>query len=251
MNEERELIKRHLLDLYRKADRGGYFTFSAFLGLAEQSALRELDRELSGCYSLFGGHPDCERVMARFGRVSEIGYDADFPITVLRAEPQNQRFADKLTHRDFLGAILNLGIKREVIGDIAIINNVGYIFTDSEMADYIAEGLTRVKHTDVKTTPCSALPVGELFRTEEKTVQVASERLDAVIARVFHLSREDAQGYIKKRLVYVNGALTESSSHNPRPGDVVSVRGAGRFIFRGYVSDTRKGKLNVLVEVYV
>ena len=250
MGEEREIVKRHLLDLYRKAERGGYFTFSAFLGLSELSVLRECERELYGSYSLFGGHPDCERRVARFGRVSEIGYEADFPIKMLRAEPLMQKYADRLTHRDFLGAILNLGIEREVIGDIVIIDNVGYIFVLEEMSAYIAESLTRVKHTDVRVTECMTLPAGELYRTEEKTVQVSSERLDAVIARVFHLSREDAQGYFKKRLVFVDGSLTESPSYTPRPGEVISVRGLGRLIYRGYASNTKKGKLNVLVEVY-
>ena len=251
MSEERELIKRHLLDLYRKAERGGYFTFSAFLGLSELSVLGECEREIFGGYSLFGGHPDCERRVARFGRVSEIGYEADFPIKMLRAEPLMQKYADRLTHRDFLGAILNLGIEREVIGDIVITDNVGYIFVLEDMSGYIAENLTRIKHTDVRLTECSALPVGELYRTEERTVQVSSERLDAVIARVFHLSREEAQSYFRKRLVFTNGIMTESTSHVPKADDVVSVRGAGRFIYRGYVSDTKKGKLNVKVEVYI
>ena len=251
MSEERELIKRHLLDLYRKAERGGYYTFSAFLGLSELSALRELDREIFGGYSLFGGHPDCERKMARFGRPSEIGYEVDFPIKTLSVAPVSEKYADRLTHRDFLGAILNLGIEREVVGDIAIIDNVGYIFVSEDMSDYIRDGLTRVKHTDVRVTECFCLPEGRLYRTEERTVQVSGERLDAVIARVFHLSREDAQGYFKRRLVYTSGALTESVSHTPKAGDVISVRGLGRFIYRGYISDTKKGRLNILVEVYL
>ena len=251
MGEERELIKRHLLDLYGKAERGGYFTFSAFLGLSELSVLRECDKEIYGGYSLFGGHPDCERKMARFGRVSEIGYEVDFPIKMLMVEPLMQKYADRLTHRDFLGALLNLGIEREVIGDIVIVDNVGYIFVSEDMSEYISQSLSRVKHTDVRVTEVTALPVGELYRTEQRTVQVSSERLDAVIARVYHLSREEAQGYFKKRLVFVNGAVTESPSHTPRAGDVVSLRGAGRFIYRGYLSDTKKGKLNVRVEVYL
>ena len=61
------------------------------------------------------------------------------------------------------------------------------------MAGYIADGLTRVKHTDVKAEITEELPEGELYRTEKKTVQVSGERLDAVVAKVFSLSREEAQ----------------------------------------------------------
>ena len=252
MTDESELIKKRILELARRSEASGTFTFTDFLGLSEQTALSELTRELSGITrTAFGGAEGTERVIIRFGSPDELYYEEPFPISVIRIAPLSEQFADRLTHRDFLGAILNLGIERSRLGDIAIINNVGYLFCKDEIADFIVSSLERVKHTDVKAEIIDSLPEGELFRTEKRRIQVSGERLDAVVARVFSLSREDAQSLFKKRLVFVSGRLTENTSYTPKENEVVSVRGHGRFIYRGYESSSKKGKLNLTVDVYI
>jgi RNA-binding protein YlmH len=252
MNDDIELLKRRFKELYDKAERGGYYTFTDFLGLAEQSALAEVTAKLNrGSIRAFGGAKGAERVMVRFGNAEEIGYEVDFPIVCVSVEPLSQKFADKLTHRDFLGALLNLGIERSTLGDIVIRENVGYVFAEEKIAQFITGELSRVKRTDVKARKTDTLPEGELYRTEYKRIQVQSERLDATVAKVFSLSREDAQTLVKRSLVFVNGKETVSSSYTPKEGDKISVRGHGRFIYKGFDSTSRKGKLNAIVELYV
>jgi RNA-binding protein YlmH len=252
MSDDIELLKKRFLELYNKADRGGYFTFTDFLGLAEQSALREaLPKIRPSEITLFGGADGAERVMARFGNAEEVGYETSFPILCVKVEPLSMKFADKLTHRDFLGALLNLGIERSTLGDIIIRENVGYIFTEEKIAEFITGELLRVKRTDVRATLAEVLPVGELYKTETKRIQIQSERVDAVVAKVYSLSRDDSQTLIKRRLVFVNGREIDSASYTPKEGDKVSVRGYGRFIYQGFDSTSRKGKLNAIVEVYV
>ncbi len=252
MTDDLELLKKRFAELGRKAYNSGIFVFTDFLGLAEQSAFGQIKNELGSIpYTAFGGAEGAERVMIRFGDENELGYELPFPIVTLKAEPVNQKFADKLTHRDFLGALLNLGIERSTLGDIVIIDNVGYIFAKEDIAEYIVSELSRVKHTDIRLSICDSLPEGELYRTEAKTIQISSERLDAVIAKVFSLSRDEAQGLFKKRLVFVSGKCTESTSYTPKAGEVISVRTKGRMIYRGCTSLSKKGKLNVTVDVYV
>lgn len=252
MSDELELLKKRFKELYDKADRGGYFTFSDFLGLAEQSTLSEvLPRLYNKSVTLFGGAEGAERVIARFGNAEEIGYEAPFPILCVKVEPLSAKFADKLTHRDFLGALLNLGIERSTLGDIIIRENVGYVFTEEKVAEFITGELSRVKRTDVKASVIDSLPEGELYKTEQKRIQIQSERIDAVVAKVYSLSRDDAQALVKRRLVFVNGREIDSVSYTPKEGDKVSVRGHGRFIYQSFDSTSRKGKLNAVVEVYV
>ena len=252
MTEELELLKKRFVELGRKSFNAGIFTFTDFLGLAEQSAFSEIKKELKGVsYTTYGGAEGAERVMIRFGSEEDIGYSVPFPISILKAEPLSQKYADKLTHRDFLGAILNLGIERDVLGDIVIIDNVGYIFAKEDIAGYIADSLTRVKHTDVKLSITEQLPEGQLYRTEKKTVQVSGERLDAVVAKVFSLSREEAQSLFKKRLIFADGRQIDSPSDTPKENEKISVRGQGRFIYLGCQSYSKKGKMNTLVELYV
>lgn len=252
MTADVELLKRRFIELANRSYDAGIYTFTDFLGLAEQSAFDEIKRELGRIpYSAFGGAEGCERVVVRFGSEEEMGYDMPYPIAVIKVEPTSQKYADKLTHRDFLGALLNLGIEREVLGDIVIINNVGYVFALESIAEYIAENLVRVKHTDVKREIVTELPEGELFKTESRTVQVSGERLDAIVAKVFSLSREEAQSLFKKRLVFASGKQIESTSYTPKSNERISVRGHGRFIYRGCTSLSKKGKMNIAVEIYV
>lgn len=252
MSDEAEILKKRFIELAKKSHGSGIFLFSDFLGLAEQSIFDSVRKSLGGAnYTLFGGAAGAERVMVRFGDPEELLYEVSFPITLLKIEPKSQKFADKLTHRDFLGAILNLGIERTVLGDIVIRDNVAFAFARDDIAEYIRKELFRVRNTEVNINFCDTLPDGELYRTEEKTVQISSERLDAVIARVYNLSREDAQRLFLRGLVFASGRQIDSTCYTPKENEKISVRGLGRFIYRGYVSSSKKGKLNVLCELYV
>ena len=252
MSDERTLLKNRFIELAKKSYNAGIFTFTDFLGLAEQDVFEEAKAAIRPLpFTVFGGAAGTERVMVRFGDSEELGYELPFPISVVKIEPLSQRFADKLTHRDFLGAILNLGIERSRLGDIVIRENVGYLFAIEDIAEYIAAELSRVKHTEVRASVTDALPDGELYRLESRRIQLSGERVDAVVAKVFSLSREDAQNLFKKKLVFVGGRCTESVSYAPRVGDVISVRGYGRLIYKGSSSLSKKGKLNVDIELYV
>ena len=250
MSDERELIKKRFLELSERSYSSGIFTFTDFLGLAEQSLFRECERLFASGFTLFGGADGCERVMARFGSEEELGYSVDFPIVCIKAEPKSQKFADRLTHRDFLGALLNLGIEREKLGDIAIIDNVGYIFACEGISDFILSSLFTVKHTDVTLSLCEP-PTEALSKTERKMIQANGERLDAVVAKVFSLSRDEAQLLFSRGLVFASGREISITSYIPKQNEIVSVRGKGRFIYRGYETLSRKGKLNIAVDVYV
>ena len=252
MNEDYELLKKRFKELADKSYNGCYFTFTDFLGLMEQSAFAQMSDALRGyTWMRYGGADGSERVMIRFGNADDIGYDVPFPIVCIKIEPLAQKFADKLTHRDFLGALLNLGIERDTLGDIIIRDNVGYLFAKDDMAEFITGELSRIKRTDVKASVIDALPSGELYRTEIKRIQLSGERLDAIVAKAYSISRDDSQSLFKKRLVYVNGKLCESTSYSPRENDKISVRGYGRFVYLGYDGLSRKGKLNATVAVYI
>ena len=189
--------------------------------------------------------------MVRFGDPDELGYSEDFPISVIKAEPIAPKYADRLTHRDFLGALLNLGIERSTLGDIPIIDNVGYIFAKGDIAPFIVSELTRVKRTDMRLSLIDSLPEGELYRTERRKIQAVGERVDAVIAKVFGISRDESLSLFKKHLVFIDGRQCENNSYIPKRGEIISVRGHGRMIYLGYESTSKKGKLNIEVDLYI
>lgn len=189
--------------------------------------------------------------MVRFGDRDMLDYAPPFPIATVLIKPKAEKFASELTHRDFLGSLMNLGIERDCLGDIIIHGKSAYLFATEEIAPFIIASLERVRNTDV-TAELSTIEEGiALFRTEARTVQVSSERLDAVIAKAFHLSRDDAQAYFRRGQVFADGRLIESVSYTPHEGEKISVRTLGRFIYRTVVGTSRKGKLNITIEMYV
>ena len=250
--EESELTRKRLSELLKKSEDAPYFIFTDFLGLMEQAIFHEIKKDFRGAkYTLFGGAEGTERVMIRFGDTEELGYEEPFPIVTLKAEPVSMKFAERLTHRDFLGSTLALGIERSVLGDIIIRDNIGYIFVKEDMAQYIVDSLTRIRRTDVKLSIVDAIFEGELYKTEKRRLQAVGERVDALIAKLFSISRDDSLSLFKKGLVFADGRQILSPSYIPKENELISVRGHGRFIYRGYEGLTRKGKLNIIVDLYV
>lgn len=233
-------IEKRFYELAARADERCYVTFSDFLNMEEQSKLNRM--KLNIPFTLFGGYDMAERCIAGFGYGSD---EAVFPIVIIRAEPAMQKFADKLSHRDILGSLMGLGIKREVIGDIIISKNTGYIFCLESIAEYICENLGKIKHTSVKCTVTDKLPDEICNNAEEKEIIVASVRIDTVIAGVYSLSRNAVKEYFTNRKIFVNSTLCENFSYNLKDGDIISVRGKGRFVFhRHFGQHKEKQKYN-------
>ena len=163
----------------------------------------------------------------------------------------SKKFSDTLTHRDFLGSVMGLGIERNKIGDIIVRENEGYIFTVSSISEYIKENLGKVRHTTVSVDICDEIPEAIEPVFSEQSIIVSSNRLDAILAGVYKLSRDRAVRYISEGKVFVSGRQMTENSKQLKPGNTVSVRGKGKFIFEGEGGATRKDKLYINVKLYV
>lgn len=249
MNEEEIVIKRYK-ELAERAYNDGYYTCTGFLGIAQISLLKELfikDPDLRNMpYILYGGMKDCERCMAAFGSSEFFGYEYVFPIDCITIKPKMAKYADRLSHRDILGAVLNLGMTRSNIGDIYIEDNTAYVFCAENMSAYIMDNLERVKHTNVVCTPADKLPDVSDNKNREQ-YRVTSERIDAAVSKVYKMSRNEALSLIKGNRVYINGFSCESAGRTLKKDDIVTVRGFGRFEYEGTVKTTAKGNLIISV----
>ncbi len=245
---EQQLLKR-FSELAEQSYQNNAYYFTNFLSPTDAALVYTVAEETE--LTLWGGAEGCERVMIRFGSLENLGYEMSFPIRIIKIEPMMKKFADTLTHRDFLGALMNLGIERDTIGDIVVKDKVGYAFVVEHIADYIRENLGQVRHTHIKCQLLEEMPEEVCPQTEETELIVASGRLDTIVAKLYHLSRNQSLDLFRKKLVLVNGRVWENNSGTPKEGDAVSVRGYGKFIFRGMVYQTKKGKQAVLVERYV
>lgn len=234
---------KHFADLGRRAENSGRTVFSDFLGLSELSELKSM--RISPNPHFWGGFPDAERVIAAFGECET----EDYPICSVLIKPVNKKFADELSHRDFLGSIMALGIKRDVIGDIIVSENCGYVFCLENIADYITENLKEVKHTTVKAEKCAELPSFAVPVPETEEYIVSSLRLDVLVAAVFGLSRKSAGELFAKEKVFVNGCL-KNAPYTVSDGESVTVRGFGKFVFVRELRRTKKDRAVVELNVY-
>ena len=246
--ENEKILQSRFSDLASQADNGCYYTYSNFLSLAEQDLL--LKSKIKIPFSLFGGYENAERKLAVFGSEEFFGYTEEAPIVCVRIAPKMQKYADTLSHRDFLGSVTGLGLERDVTGDIIIHENVGYMFCLENISSFIVASLTKVKRTDVVCSVVEAPPIETLALPEERSFFVASERIDAVIAEIFTLSRSETQKLFGQKLVFENSRLCEKPDRALAENTLVSVRGYGRFIYCGISKTTRKGRLCINARVY-
>lgn len=230
-------------ELYNKAYEKSFNTFSEFLNLEEQSILANT---YLPCVK-FGGYENAERVVAGFGENITV---IDFPISLLEISPVMQKFADRLSHRDFLGALMNLGIKRELLGDIIVKDNIGYLFCLEHIKDYIIGSVDRIKHTTVTVKEIKGLPNNAVSVPVRYEIIVSSLRADAVISAVYNLSRNDSAKLFAQEKVFVNSRQVSSPSYQLKNGDIVSVRGFGRFIFDSVLRRTKKDRLVISIQKY-
>ena len=250
MNTGDDLLRGRIEDLSVQAAARGCYLFSDFLTPAEQSLVIGLAPRLAGEVTFSGGFEQAERRMAGFGAPDDIGYEMVFPITVLEIRPLNEKFSDTLTHRDFLGAILNLGIDRKLTGDILSDGTRAFVFAEDHIGDFIADSLTRVKHTAVSVRKVETVPDGVLPQPQTVTLTLASLRLDLVVSKAFHIPRKDVLLLLKAERVFVNSRLQTKATYILRENDLISVRGYGRVRYLYTEGDTRKGNLRILAERY-
>lgn len=251
MTEEERLHAR-LCELAESAYTHARYTYTPFLSLAEQDLFHRARRDFSYLpFTLFGGAEGCERVMARFGDEDTLGYPPPpFPIACLSVTLPDKKFAEPLSHRDFLGALLNLGIKRECLGDIFFSERAVYLFCEERIAPFLSKSLTRVKHTAVSLSLATP-PAAVYTRNEPRRIVVSSLRADGVIAHALSLSRTESEALFAARRVFVDGRLREDGARPLEEGSLVTVRGFGRFRLLALEGRTKKDRLSLSLALYV
>lgn len=246
-DDEKRLLSR-VDELLQKASQGRTLC-SDFLDIRQQElAQAVMDNEASIGWCFEGGYPDAER--KRLLIYPDWEDEAQAGIACLKIKPQAIGPVD-LGHRDYLGALLNLGISRTKLGDIVLQNEAAFVFVEPNLSDYICQQLSRVKHSSVTIEQFD--PDNFIFRSPAlKTIKVslASLRLDAAIAAAYNLSRSDVDKLIEAGNAKINQLEVYKSSAPVKAGDLISVRGHGRFRFEEVGGITRKNRCWVQISIW-
>ena len=274
-DEDIRLLLSRLDDLVRKSGRGEAAVSSYLTPREAKYARVHLSSRLSaGTAVLWGGYPEAERVRVVIlpdyteGLVDPAALMSD-PVAALCSAGLDD-LADtlrcavcpvsvkgsgfrELSHRDYLGSVLGLGLERDAIGDILIPDtHSAILLTDSRVGDFLT---TQMEKVATDTVRVSRLPEGTSLagtrRLQPVNDTVASERLDCVVAALCNLSREKAQMAVRSGIVELDYEAVEDCSATVDAPAVISVRGYGKFAVHAFDGTTRKGRVRLVAGKYV
>lgn len=246
--EDEKLLMAHLLDLADACRNRSIPACSRFLTEQEQALAVCLMHRTGEEMLLWGGYEDAERKVALFLPEYLTKENLSFSLCELKLlRCEQDKYHSPLTHRDYLGALMALGVERETIGDILIDGYSADLIVTESAAALIADSLTSVGRCRVECREVSEdqihIPVRQ-YETFSDTV--ASLRLDCVIAAGFRLSREEASRAIRGGRVQVNGRAVEKNDAEVKEGSKLSLRGAGKVILAEVNGLSKKGRVRVI-----
>lgn len=263
-SKEEQIKRKRFQDLCRMAYQRGIPFYSDFVGLSErdlayQAVAEQFPSLPSEAYPItaYGGYPDAERTMLCF--LPEPGFpkpDASlYPLCCIRITPANHRFSEDLTHRDYLGTVMGFGIERDQIGDIVVRHEaagavVAYVFCKQNKAELLLQ-LNRIRHTTVVPEQVDAQSLHWTPQYKDISGSVSSLRLDAVLSVAIRTSRTQGLQLIRDGNIYLNGRCCTENAKLLQDGDVLSIRGHGKYLFCYAGSVSKKGRYQIIVKQYI
>lgn len=253
ITKEDKMLLAAAEDKFHQSSQQYRTTYTNFLDLHQRSLIeqqwRELSRDASDTRCVFwGGYEDAERTVAMF--LPDYADESDCPLSVIRIKTMPG--GRKLTHRDYLGSLTGLGLKREVIGDILTVENGADVIILEDIEEFLLMNYSKAGRTSLQL---EAVSLEELHVPEHRSVMVkdtaASLRLDNVIASAFSLSRGKAAEAIRSGLVFVNSIQSEKPDMQVDEGAKLVLRGKGKAYLREVGGRTRKDRIFIAIERFV
>jgi len=244
-DDEQKILFAKFIDKAVYCQKNFTAAFTEFFNIFKAGEfLKEYQTDV--CIKFFGGFDDAERVIAVFyPDFIEVNKN-DFPISAIKIS-YNAKYSKKLCHRDFLGSILSIGISRDKIGDIIVLDNYAIIFVKSEIADFIVFNVDRIGKTKVNLNIININDYNEIIYSKrqiyEKRITAASVRVDAIVSSAFNISRSKVSEIISAEKIFINWSKVLSGSKFVNENDIITVRGRGRIKIKEIRGNTKKGRM--------
>lgn len=258
-NDEDRLLVSKLLDKIEFVNSRNTVEYTDFLDMRQRQLLERTLRDVKvKKYVADGGYRTAERtaIIIYPEKLEEVFEKENFNYNsifgIIRITLPNE-LKGIYTHRDYLGAVIKIGIKREKVGDIITNKNGADLIVMKETEKYILEGLKKL--TRFSKAEFESLKIEELNVEEPKTqilnIIIPSMRVDSIVSETIKTSRAKATGIIKEERVFINHELVTKGSKELKENDVITVRGKGRFKVGKILNQTKKGNLVIEVEKFV
>ena len=253
-DEERLLISK-VLDKIELADRNMHIQSSDFLNLNEQALISKILNQIQREAILYGGYENAERKMLfvipdKLNKsIDKINYNEFFGVIRIKL---SSKIKEKYTHRNYLGALIKLGLKREKIGDILVDNDGADIIASKEIIKFLYINLPMLKrfeYCNIQEIGIESLKKVKL-NLQYRSIQVSSMRLDNIISELMNTSRSKASQIILEQRVFLNYVCETKVTKLVKENDIITIRGKGRFKIDEIIGNTRKGKINIKIEYF-
>ena len=240
-----KLLTARINDLKQICQKSNSPKFIGFLNTEETAvAVKQFNRAEK--YTFFGGYDSAERVM--LGVLPEWCDDPKFPIAAVTF---SYRMCDRLSHRDFLGALMALGITRETVGDILIEDGRAVVFVTSDFSKFVLTQIEKVGNVGVTLSEGYDTPLPQMGKKLECSETVASVRLDCVVAAICNMSRTQASEKITDGLVMVNSVCITKPTLSVRAYDKITIRQKGKFEILSCNEMSKKGRIILKYNKYI
>ena len=251
-DKEEKIILAKALDEFDKCQRENRICYTDFLDMRLQGMLQNEIKYSGLKYFFYGGYDTAERRMAVFlpDWADENDFLSDNPVEILRV--RHKMGGRGLSHRDYLGSLLGLGISRSKTGDIVVYSSGADIIILKDMEEFLLANYFKAGRTELslETVPIEMLNLSEI-RTEEIKDTVASLRLDAFLSSAYRCARSKAQEAIRQGLVFVNHAECMKADKELEEGDIVVLRGKGKCILKEIGGTSKKDRTFITIEKYI
>lgn len=255
-NEEHLLISK-VLDKIELSDKKLKVESTDFLNLNEQMLIKRLLERLDIIGIFYGCYENAERKMLFIiptklkNNLDKFKVNYEENIGAIRIK-LSSKITEKYTHRNYLGAIMKLRVKREKIGDILVDDEGADIIVSKEILKFLnlnLPSLNRFKECDIQEIKLNELKKIEII-PKYKTIQVSSMRLDNIVSEIVNTSRNKAQEILESNRVFVNYMNETKGTKQIKVNDIITVRGKGRFKIEEIIGTTKKKKINLKIEIF-
>ncbi len=245
--EDNKAFIARIADMINLCERRG-MVFTHFLNEYQRfTAESELKRLGCGNYCFFGGVEDADRtVLCVFSDYCR-PENSDFPICCMTFK---YRKADKLSHRDFLGSLMGLNLKRDAVGDILIDEGIAQVFVIESVRKTIENEVLKIGSVGVTVTSDEPTVLDKSRSYTEISGTVSSMRLDCIVSTALKMSRSKAVAIVASGTVELNYKVVSDNSCAVKQGDIFSVRGYGKFRVEEISGTTKKGRIHINVLKY-
>ncbi len=233
-----EILIARINDIFDISQKTNKPKFLGFLSREEIALAQRVLENRNADFTVFGGFYGAERQMILCK--PDWCDDVNFPITAVTF---SYREVDTLKHRDFLGALMALGITRESIGDILVENGRAVAFFKDEVLEFVKSNVTKIGRVGVNLSVGFKQPLPESSKLIATSKTVSSLRLDCVVSALSDVSRNKAEEFINLGYVSVNSVVCEKATKQITEKDVVSIRSKGKFIIDSTNKKSKKDKI--------